>query len=178
MSRRFTLAATLAVLLLACLPLQALEYEIRLLNGNVFTSRYEPVVAPFDSTKLLFMTTLGNSVAISRDQVSEVISMTEASGFGKRIDAMTILIGLAPNDNPTPEEEAALAAQGEGIGTAVPYTMPLVGEPEGTGGIPLQFLNFNTPPIGGGAAGSFSAGSADVRRGGGGTQFVEPQTRD
>ena len=51
------------------------------------------------------------------------------------------------------------------------------GEPEGTGGIPLQFLNFNTPPLGGASG---PAGAADVRRGGGGVggQFVEPQTRD
>ena len=176
MPRRLIIPATLAVLFLACLPLQALEYEIRMVNGNVFHSRYEPVVAPFDPTKFLFMTTLGNSMAVSRDSVVEVISTTEASGFGKRLDRMTILIGLAPNDNPTPEEEAALAAQGQGIEGAVPYTMPLVGEPEGTGGIPLQFLNFNTPPLGGGAA--VGGGAADLRRGGGGTQFVEPQTRD
>jgi hypothetical protein len=169
------LTATLAVLVLACLPLQALEYEIRLQNGNVFHSRYEPVVAPFDSTKLMFMTNLGNPISISRDDVVEVISLTEASGFGKRLDAMTILIGLAANDNPTPEEQAALAAQGEGIEGAVPYTMPLVGEPEQTGGIPLQFLNFTTPPLGGGG---FVGGAADLRRGGGGGQFVEPQTRD
>jgi hypothetical protein len=176
MPRRLTIPATLAVLLLACLPLQALEYEVRLLNGNVFHTRYEPVLAPFDSTKFLFMTTYGNSIAISRDQVADVISTTEAKGFGKRLDAMTILIGLAPNDNPTPEEEAALAAQGGRVEAAVPYSMPLISEPGATGGIPLQFLNFNTPPIGGGAG--FTGGAADLRRGGGGTQFVEPQTRD
>jgi hypothetical protein len=175
MPRRLTIPLTLAALLLACLPLQAREYEIRLSNGNVFHSRYEPVVAPFDATKLVFMTTLGNTVAIARDNVTEVISLTEASGFGKRLDSMTILIGLAANDNPTPEEEAALAAQGGQIEAAVPYTMPLISEPDQTGGIPLQFLNFNTPPLG---AAGFTGGAADLRRGGGGTQFVEPQTRD
>jgi hypothetical protein len=174
MPRRFIIPLTLTVLVLAGLPLHALEYEIRLVNGNVFHSRYEPVVAPFDATKVLFMTTFGNTVAVPRDRVSEVISLTEASGFGKRLDAMTILIGLAANDNPTPEEEAALAAQA-GIDPALPYSMPLVSEPEGTSGIPLQFLNFTTPPLGGAAAGG---GAADLRRGGGGTQFVEPQTRD
>jgi len=169
---------TLAVLLMiVCAPLHAMEYEIRLHNGNVFHTRYEPVVAPYDATRLLFMTTYGNTVAIARDSVAEVISQTEASGFGKRLDAMTILIGLAPNDNPTPEEEAALAAQGQGLpfDRAAPYSMPLVSEPDQTGGIPLQFLNLNTPPIGGAG---FTGGAADQRRTGGGTQFVEPQTRD
>jgi hypothetical protein len=175
MPRPLNIVPTLAVLALMCVPLQALEYEIRLVNGNVFHSRYEPVVAPFDDTKLLFMTTFGNSVAVPRNVVGEVISLTEAAGFGTRLDAMTILIGMAANDNPTPEEEAALAAQGAGIDPAAPYSMPLVGEPDQTGGIPLQFLNFNTPPLGAAGAGG---GAADQRRGGGGTQFVEPQTRD
>lgn len=176
MPRRTTLPLTLAVFLLAALPSMAAEYEIRLTNGNTFRTRYEPVVAPFDANKLLFMSNFGNTVSIGKEQVSEVISLTDASGFGKRLDRMTIVIGLAANDKPTPEEEAALAAQGVGLApAAAPYSIPLTTEPDQTGGLPLQFLNFNTPPLGGAG---FSGGAADLRRGGGGTQFVEPQTRD
>ena len=176
MPKNAAILLVLALLLLAGAPVHALEYEIRLKNGNVFHTRYEPVEAPFDATKVMFMTVFGNAVTVSRDSVAEVISQTEAAGFGKRLDRMTILIGLAPNDNPTPEEEAALAAQGGAIGQPpAPYSSPLISEPNATGGIPLQFLNLNTPPIGGAG---FSGSPADQRRSGGGTQFVEPPTRD
>jgi hypothetical protein len=176
MLRRLTLPLTLAVLILAGVPLQAHDYEIHLTNGNVFHTRYEPVIAPFDSTMLFFMSNFGNTVTVPRDRVSEVISTTEASGFGKRLDNLTILIGQAPNDNPTPEEQAALAAQGNGLLPAPNYTSPLVSEPDQTGGLPLHFLNFTTPPLG--ASGGGGGRPADLRRGGGGTQFVEPQTRE
>jgi hypothetical protein len=177
MTKNAAILLLLGTLLFATAPLGALEYEIRLHNGNVFHTRYEPVEAPFDSTRLLFMTTFGNPVTVPRDKVAEVISLTDASGFGKRLDATTILIGLAPNDNPTPEEEAAMAAEGGALQTPSPYSIPLTSEPDATGGIPLQFLNFTTPPLGG--TGAFtSGGAADLRRGGGGTQFVEPSTRD
>ena len=111
MPRRTALLIALAVLVLGCLPLRALEYEVRMVSGNTFITRYEPVVAPFDSTRMMFMTVNGNPITVARDQVKEVISLTEASGFGKRLDALTVLIGLAANDNPTPEEQAALEAQ-------------------------------------------------------------------
>ena len=177
MPRPTTILTALAALAIAVLPLPAtaLEYEIHMQNGNVFHTRYAPVVAPFDSSKLMFMTVMGNPVSIVRGDVKEVISLTEASGFGKRLDAMTILIGLAPNDNPTPEEQAALEAQAAQGQTPTPYTIPLVTEPDQTQGLPLQFLNYTTPPLGGGGAGG---SAADLRRGGGGTQFVEPQSRD
>ena len=177
MTKQAAILLLIGIPLVATAPLDALEYEIRLHNGNVFHTRYEPVEAPFDASRLLFMTTFGNPVTIAKDKVAEVISLTDASGFGKRLDATTVLIGLAPNDNPTPEEEAALAAQGAGqLEAPSPYSAPLTSEPEATGGIPLHFLNFNTPPIGGGAF--TSGGAADLRRTGGGSQFVEPQTRD
>jgi len=175
MSRRTSITLVLAALVLACFPVQALEYEVHLLNGNVFHTRYEPVIAPFDANRIQLMTTNGNVISMPRESVKEVISVTEASGFGKRLDAMTILIGMASNDNPSPEEQAALEAQG-GVAVGSPLTNPLVSEPENTGGMPLFFLNSNTPPIGGAG---YTGGAADQRRGGGeGGQFIEPQTRD
>lgn len=176
MTKNAALLTMLAMLLLATAPLCAMEYEVRLHNGNVFITRYEPVEAPFDPSRLMFMSSFGNPLTVPKESVAEVVSLTDASGFGKRLDAMTVLIGLAPNDNPTPEEEAALLAEGAQQGAPqIPYSIPLTTEPDATGGFPLQFLNLNTPPIGGSG---FTGGAADLRRTGGGTQFVEPQTRD
>ena len=176
MPRRTALLIALAVLVLGCLPLRALEYEVRMVSGNTFITRYEPVVAPFDSTRMMFMTVNGNPITVARDQVKEVISLTEASGFGKRLDALTVLIGLAANDNPTPEEQAALEAQALAAGQApTPFTSPLVSEPDQVGGMPLYFLNQTTPPLGNTG---FSGSAAAVRRGAAEGQFVEPPTRD
>jgi hypothetical protein len=174
MKRRADLPLAFSVLLLACLPLQALEYEVRMVNGNSFHTRYEPVIAPFNSARLMFMTVAGNPITVERAAVKEVISLTEASGFGKRLDAMTVLIGIAPNDNPTPEEQAALEGA-EGEQPSTPYSIPQFTETEGTQGMPLYFLNQTTPPLG---ASSGGGSAASLRRGGGGTQFVEPQTQD
>ena len=176
MTRRATLPLILGALVLASLPLQALEYEVHLVNGNIFQTRYEPVVAAFDSNRVQLMTINGNVISLPKDSIKEVISLTEASGFGKRLDAMTILIGFAANDNPTPEEQAALEAAQAAGEMPVPFTNPLVSEPDATGGLPLFFLNQNTPPIGGAG---YSGSAANLRRGGSeGGQFVEPQTRD
>jgi hypothetical protein len=175
MPRNTALHLAFALMLLAGLPLQALEYEIHMVNGNSFHTRYEPVVAPFDSTRVLFMTVNGNPITVPRDAVKSVVSLTEASGFGKRLDATTVLIGIAPNDNPTPEEQAALEAQAAESGVPTVYTNPLISEPDQTGGMPLYFLNQTTPPLGNSG---FSGGAAALRRDGGGTQFVEPPTRD
>ena len=176
MPRRATLPLILGALVLASLPLQALEYEVHLANGNIFQTRYEPVVAAFDSNRIQLMTLNGNVISLPRESVKEVISLTEASGFGKRLDAMTILIGFAANDNPTPEEQAALEAARAAGAVPVPFTNPLISEPDGTGGIPLNFINQTTPPLGGAG---YTGGAANLRRGGGeGGQFIEPQTRD
>jgi hypothetical protein len=122
------------------------------------------------------MTLNGNVISVPRDTVREVISVTEASGFGKRLDAMTILIGFAANDNPTPEEQAALEAAQAGGAVPTVFTNPLISEPDATGGIPLNFINQTTPPLGGAG---YTGGAANLRRGGGeGGQFIEPQTRD
>jgi hypothetical protein len=175
MPRRAVFVIALAVLVSACLPLQALEYEVRMVSGNTFITRYEPVIAPFDDTRVMFMTVNGNPMTVARDQVKDVISVTEASGFGKRLDAMTVLIGLAANDNPTPEEQAELEAQALAGELPTPYTSPLISEPDQTGGMPLFFLNQTTPPLGNSG---FSGSAAAVRRGAAEGQFVEPQTRD
>ena len=98
------LSIVLAALLLACLPLHALEYEIHMLNGNVFHTRYEPVIAPFDcDAPPVHDRARQPDHASARDSVKEVISATEASGFGKRLDAMTVLIGArCPTTTPRP----------------------------------------------------------------------------
>lgn len=173
---KLTTATLLGVLLVVTgLPAAGEAFEIRLQSGHVFRTRYEPEVAPFDESKILFMTELGNQVAVPESRVREIVSLVEAGG-STRLDAVTILIGQAPNDNLTPEEQAALEAEQGQLPAQRPiYSAPLISEPEATGGLPLQFLNFTTPPLGAaGAAGSAAA----LRRGGGSAQFAEPTTRD
>ena len=73
------------------------------------------------------------------------------------------------------EEQAALEGQALANDVPTPYSIPLESQTEGTQGIPLGFINQTTPPLGNAG---FSGSAASLRRGSGGSQFVEPQTQD
>lgn len=85
-------------------PAPAEVYTIELNNGTTFQSRYEPVEADWDSTKIVFLNELGTRISLSKDDVAEVASETETSGFGTILDSTTIDLGYLPNDMPTPED--------------------------------------------------------------------------
>jgi hypothetical protein len=110
-------------------------------------------------------------MAVDKADVKEVVSALEMQGRGTLIDYQTILIGLAPNDNLTPEELEALGDEAVQQPRRSPYSIEQFAEPDQTGGIPVWFTGVTTPPMGGGRGGGAQASG---RRGGGGGQFVEP----
>ncbi|MEE2776246.1 MAG: hypothetical protein VYE73_05730 [Acidobacteriota bacterium] len=169
MSRNRILAVLAVTLLVASVPAMAETFEVRLSNGHVFHTRYEPEPAPWDDSLLFFMTMTSNTMAIAKADVAEVISSIEAAGRGTYLDAHTILIGSAPNDNLTPEELAALGDEAPPQ-QQQPYNIQQFAEPNQTQGIPVWFTNQSTPPVGG--AGAF--GGAAVQRRGSGGGFAEP----
>ena len=173
MLKMFAGLTVVVVMLLSATAAGALTYQVRLHNGNVFQTRYEPVDASFDDSQLMFLSDRGNWVAISKADVAEVISETEALGRGTILDGVTILIGQLPNDKPSPEESAELRAEAaaEQIGN---YTMPMFSEPNSSGGMPLNFLGMTTPPLSNSASGS---SFANERRSGGGSLMTEPFSR-
>lgn len=128
-------------------------FRIRLTNGNEFVSRYGPVPAQYDSSKMLVMTDVGNVIALRKDDIESVQIDEEVRGFGRRIDTTTIEVGWGPNDAPVPgaEGEAGAAGAGGGAGqmpVARPvFNSPLIAEPNSGGGIPVSFANSGMVPI-------------------------------
>ena len=101
MRRKTILAAALLVVaVLASHPVVAEFYTVNLTNGNSFDTRYEPRTAEWDASKVLFLTDVGNWIAVDRADVAEVVSEVNTRGFGLVIDSDTIAIGWSPNDAP------------------------------------------------------------------------------
>lgn len=98
-------------LVLAAIPGLAETYTVTLDNGTLIESRYQPQEASWNPQMVLILTDHGNQIALPREQIASVVSETEARGFGKRIDTMTIDLGFAPNDAPVPEEEDQFTQQ-------------------------------------------------------------------
>jgi len=115
---RALVVAVVATLVTA--PLSAAVFVIHLENGTTFQTRYEPVDAEWDSSKIYFVDEWGNDIALKKSDVARVESDIEASGFGRVIDNTTIALGWAPNDAPeagSAEAEAWAAARAAGYAT-------------------------------------------------------------
>lgn len=114
MKTAFRALVVAAVATLATVPLSAAIFVIHLENGTTFESRYRPLDAEWDSSKLAFVDEWGNEIALSKSDIARVESDVEAAGFGTVIDNTTIALGWAPNDAPlagTAEAEAWAAAR-------------------------------------------------------------------
>ena len=172
---RLHLTILMAMVLLVAASAGARNYRVNLHNGHSFMSRYEPFDADFDESVLMFLGDRGNWIGIPKVEVESVESLIQTLGRGTVIDAVTILVGMFANDKPTPEEEAAMAAEAANQPVAINYSMPLFSEPDATGGIPLSFTGVTTPPMGNSGYGS---SFANQRRNGGGPVVSEPFARD
>jgi len=90
--------ALAAVLLLVATSAQALFFTVTLKNGTTFETRYRPVQAEWDPQVSMFLTDRGNWVAIPNEDIADVVSVFEESGFGYQLDTSTRFIGWSPND--------------------------------------------------------------------------------
>jgi len=98
-----------SLLALVALPAAAELFTIELTNGHSFETRYRPKLDPRDPDKVYFLTDQGNWIAMAKNLVNDVVSQTEARGFGKVIDTTTIDLGWAPNDTPVPDGEGGVS---------------------------------------------------------------------
>ncbi len=156
-------ALVLAAALLAQ-PALAETYTVTLKSGNEFVTKYEPRQAWYSDQKLLIMTTTGNIIALQKADIDTITSSTEAQGFGVVIDTTTILVGISANDAPVFDDDTLNQAidratqlqslrQAMGVRQVPPASsgsanVPLTGEPNRGGGVPVGFINQVTPPIG------------------------------
>ncbi|MCP4659398.1 MAG: hypothetical protein GY856_28645 [bacterium] len=139
-------------------------FTVTLRNGTTFDTRQQPVEAEWDPNVSMFLTDQGNWIALANDEIVDVVSAAEESGFGYQLDTTTILLGWSPNDLIDPEG----GEDGEG---APRYDVPE--DTRGTGYSIDQFLNIPVAgaPSSAGAGGNiplFNPGSAGGGDGGGG----------
>ncbi|MEM9556978.1 MAG: hypothetical protein AAGC60_22160 [Acidobacteriota bacterium] len=116
--RRFARPLALRCLLALLAALLAMPafggiFTVTLDNGTTFETRYRPVEAEWDDDVALLMTDQGNWIALRKDEIVDVISETEESGFGYQVNTTTIFLGFTPNDLVDDEAEAGDEAGGE-----------------------------------------------------------------
>lgn len=97
------IALTLALAGLAT-PATAAVFFVDLANGNTLESRYRPMVAGWDDSKVILVTSVGNRITLYKDDIAGVRVDTEMRGFGTVIDTTTIALGRGPNDAPPPND--------------------------------------------------------------------------
>ncbi len=90
-------------------PVCAQQYTIELKNGSTFLSRYPPEEAPWDATKVVFLSEFGNLISVSTADIASVSSDLEAKGYGRMLNATTMALGWAPNDAIDPDSEEGQA---------------------------------------------------------------------
>lgn len=157
MSDRRRVMLVLAALAVAtALPAAADVFTVQLVGGASLETRYKPIEDPEDGSKVMLLTDQGNWISLAKSTVVDVTSQTELKGFGLVIDSQTVFLGISANDLAEPGEEgpldptAQLLQMLQGQQQAEPYSVPQFVNTEEAGGIPVQFLQQTTPPLGGG----------------------------
>ncbi len=98
MRHRQLSSLVLAASLLAALPAAADVYTIRLSNGGIFESRYQPKQAAWDTTLVTFVDETGTEIALPQALIADVTSQSEVKGYGRVLNTTTIDLGFMPND--------------------------------------------------------------------------------
>lgn len=116
MNRRPLFLFTLGILLLATVA-SAGTYTVTLTNGTSFVTRYKPVDAEWDENLIMLNSDRGNWIALPRDQVADIVSDVESTGFGYQVNTTTIFVGWSPNEGDGEGEgEGGEGGGGEGDG--------------------------------------------------------------
>ena len=104
-------AIVVVAMIFAAVPSMAEVFTIHMKNGNSFETRYQPRLAAWDESKVVFLTDLGNRITLYKEDIAEISAETEIKGYGTMIDTTTIVLGWAPNDAPLPGEQTVDPAQ-------------------------------------------------------------------
>lgn len=146
--------------ILFAVPVAAETFIVTLISGTTFETRYQPDQSDADENKVLLLTEFGNWISLPKDIIASVESETESKGFGTVLDSQTIALGWVPNSGVSGSEadaEAELDPTTRLINfmreqNTVPpppvYGNELIVEPSESTGIPIGFINQQTPPLG------------------------------
>lgn len=97
-SRIRALLLAVAALALLAGPALAETYTVTLRSGGTFLTRYQPQEASWDKDMILVLSEVGNWAALPRQDITSIKSDTSNRGFGKRVDATTVVLGWSAND--------------------------------------------------------------------------------
>ncbi len=131
------------------------SYTVTMTNGTSFETRYKPVPAEGDDNIVLLNTDRGNWIGLRVDEIADIASHAESTGFGYQLNTTTLFVGWMPNDVDNGEEGADDGADGGGRdgGQHVDERFP---EPAPSG-VLEQFVDI--PGAEGGALGSQASDS-------------------
>ncbi|MEL7060499.1 MAG: hypothetical protein AAGN46_10775 [Acidobacteriota bacterium] len=138
------LVVSLFVCTLVAGEAQAQFFTVTMDNGTSFETRYKPIEANWDDDVVLIMTDQGNWTALRKDEITDVSSEAEESGFGYRVDTATLFLGWTPNDLVDDGEGGGEGDGGDGGSRYEAFDAPLT-EP----GVNDYTLEQFVDPIGG-----------------------------
>lgn|GEM_PF-1305756 len=90
----------LLALALLALPAYAEVFHVTLKNGTVIETANRPQQASFDANMVLLLTDMGNWVGFPKDDIAGIREDDPIQGFGVRINAKVVALGVSPNDLP------------------------------------------------------------------------------
>lgn len=99
MLRRTPRLIVLTLLLVAAAATAHADYyTVTLTNGTTFQTRYRPAPAEWDENIVMISTDRGNWIGLQTDEIADVSSHAESTGFGYQLDSTTLFVGWVPND--------------------------------------------------------------------------------
>ncbi len=98
------LALTLAIAMVAGSAGAAL-YTVTMTNGTSFETKYRPLQSEWDENQVMIMTDKGNWIALPKNEIADVESRAQASGYGFQLNTTTLFLGWSPNDVGDEDEE-------------------------------------------------------------------------
>lgn len=104
MSRFLARMWPLLLALVLAMPASAEVFRVKLTNGSVIETAYQPQQASWDPGMVLLLSEVGNWIGFPKDEIENIEAEDPTQGFGIRISDKTISLGFAPND--LPEETA------------------------------------------------------------------------
>ena len=101
MTRKALRLIILTLLCFAATTVFASEYfTITLTNGTSFQTRYRPVPAEWDDNVVMINSDRGNWIGLHQDEIVDVTSHVETTGFGYQVNTTTLFVGWSPAEIP------------------------------------------------------------------------------
>jgi len=116
MARSSRALVLIVVAMAVSAPLSAALFTVTLTNGTTFASRYKPLDAPWDVSKVVLLDEAGDVISLLKSEIDSVESDVDSKGYGHMLDDTTMAFGWAPNDKGEADYDAPIATSDVGSG--------------------------------------------------------------